>query len=417
MPCRPTGSLPRIRKRSDSNTARVTLGGRTFSLGEFGTSESEARYHDLCRLWIEAGRPRKGFNPEGKPTDEPREPTIDDVVIAYAESLKRKWPDKPNGTPHREFSSRRPALRLWRRLFGTSLAKDFGPKKFKLLRQSILETGVSRQHANQVMANLRHAIRWATSEELMSGSQLEAIRSVQPLRLGDIAGLRETEPVQPVSDEMFKKTLPFLPEIVADLLQVQRLSGARCKEICEMRPCDLEIEEEKWLYKPSKHKTMYKGKQRSIVLGPRAQSILSRYLKRPSSSFMFSPSEQLEITIKQRIAKAKGHRRTPRVKVASPKRSPGEKYSTDSVRRSVYRACEQAFPVPVGMSNKEAKEWRRQHKWSPHQLRHAAATDIRRQTSSLDLAQSVLGHCDPRTTARYAEVDLSSVVDLMRAIG
>jgi site-specific recombinase XerD len=54
--------------------------------------------------------------------------------------------------------------------------------------------------------------------------------------------------------------------------------------------------------------------------------------------------------------------------------------------------------------------------WHPNQLRHAAATKIRR-SYDLDTARAVLGHADPKTTEIYAERDREQAARVMREIG
>ena len=55
-------------------------------------------------------------------------------------------------------------------------------------------------------------------------------------------------------------------------------------------------------------------------------------------------------------------------------------------------------------------------KWSPNQLRHSAATEIRRQFG-LETAQVALGHAAADITQVYAERDLVLAVEVMRKIG
>lgn len=54
--------------------------------------------------------------------------------------------------------------------------------------------------------------------------------------------------------------------------------------------------------------------------------------------------------------------------------------------------------------------------WTPNQLRHAAATDIRRQFG-LEAVQVVLGHAHANVSEVYAERDLNLAAEIMRKIG
>ena len=72
---------------------------------------------------------------------------------------------------------------------------------------------------------------------------------------------RETEPVVPVSDEVVEKTLPILPEVVADMVRFQRLTGCRPGEVCILRPRDVDRSGEIWRYVPASHKTEHRDRQ------------------------------------------------------------------------------------------------------------------------------------------------------------
>ncbi len=54
--------------------------------------------------------------------------------------------------------------------------------------------------------------------------------------------------------------------------------------------------------------------------------------------------------------------------------------------------------------------------WSPNQLRHNAATEIRKQFG-LDAAQVILGHSEIGVTQIYAEADRTKAVEVALMIG
>ena len=102
---------------------------------------------------------------------------------------------------------------------------------------------------------------------------------------------------------------------------------------------------------------------------------------------------------------------------------------------AIQRACDRAFPPPPPLAkrdnetiakwqarltakqNGELKAWRKAHRWHPHQLRHNAATEIRK-AFGLDAAQLALGHASAQITdAIYAERDHAKVIEVMRRVG
>lgn len=148
-------------------------------------------------------------------------------------------------------------------------------------------------------------------------------------------------------------------------------------------------------------------KTRQIFIGPKAQRVLGPWLKDIApEDYVFSPA-RAEVT---RNAERRQQRRTPlwpshvrhlaaRKKV-SPKRAKRDRYDTASYRRAVQRACKKAN-VAV---------------WSPNQLRHTAATRLRRKYG-IEVARIVLGHSTLVTTLVYAEADVRKAMEVMAEMG
>ena len=80
------------------------------------------------------------------------------------------------------------------------------------------------------------------------------------------------------------------------------------------------------------------------------------------------------------------------------------------------RACERAFPVPDGLPEASLKAWRKANWWSPNQLRHSAATEIRK-LYGIEGSQVVLGHAKADVTQIYAERDHDKAAEIMRQVG
>ena len=75
-------------------------------------------------------------------------------------------------------------------------------------------------------------------------------------------------------------------------------------------------------------------------------------------------------------------------------------YDKHSYRRVIVRACKKA-----GIES-----------WTPYQLRHSAATIIRKKYG-IEAARVVLGHKNLSTTEIYAEADRESAIEAMKEIG
>ena len=210
--------------------------------------------------------------------------------------------------------------------------------------------------------------------------------------------MRNGKKVKPVPDANINAALEHLTPVLRAMVMVQRLTGARPGEICQMRPCDIDRGTDVWFYTPGRHKTENHDIPRTIPIGPRAQAWLTPFLRRDANVPCFSPIESES----QRLEARQENRKTPARKEArrrGPRNDLQPLYSSSSYRKAIERACKRA-KVP---------------KWSPNQLRHSRATELR-QKAGYEVARTTLGH---RTdiTEIYAERDLTSAAEAARKFG
>lgn len=378
--------------RRESDQAVVTIEGTDHYLGPYGTKASKVEYDRLIGEWLASGRAR----PQSQ--DEITVVELSARYWRFAQSYYRK-----NGRCTRVTPGIKAALRYLKEWYGREPAVEFGPVRLKAIRQKMIEDGHSRRYINDHIDRIRRMYKWAAAEQLIPESAYRALALVEGLRRGRSAA-RETAPILPVEDEVVTATLPHLPAVVADMVRLQRLTGMRPAEVCLLRPADLNQTCDVWTYRPVSHKTEHHGKRRVVFIGPKAQEILSGYLTRGSTEFCFCPKESEA----KRRAEQRANRKTPlgqgngpgTNRKAQPKWRAGGRYSTDTYRRAVQRAC-----VRAGVG-----------KWSPNQLRHAAATEIRKKFG-LEAAQVILGHSAANVTEIYAERDQSKGADVARSVG
>ena len=114
---------------------------------------------------------------------------------------------------------------------------------------------------------------------------------------------------------------------------------------------------------------------------------------------------------KTRVQPSQQNRRKP-----IPRRKPRDKYGKDAYITAVRRACDPADRAAHEMAPDVAADTRIIPRWSPNQLRHAAATEIRRRFG-LEAAQVVLGHSKADVTQVYAERDSTLAARVMLEMG
>jgi len=58
------------------------------------------------------------------------------------------------------------------------------------------------------------------------------------------------------------------------------------REIVALRPCDIDMSGPVWAFRPAEHKTAYRGHERVVHFGPRAQQILRPFVAdRPTTAY------------------------------------------------------------------------------------------------------------------------------------
>lgn len=258
-------SLPKYRKHKASGQAVVTINRRDHYLGPHGTKASKREYDRLVVEFLSSGRSSSFGAPQS-------DFTIVELAAEYLRYAKTYYGTRKTSEYYRLL----PIIRPLRDLYGRSPAEDFGPLQFKSLRQRCLELDWSRSYTNTNMRRVIRMFRWAAAEGKISPTVPQSLAIVPGLRRGK-TDARETEPVGPVDDAVVDATLVFLPDVVADMVRLQRLTGARPAEVCILRPCDVHHIGDVWQYRPASHKTQHHGRERVIMIGPKAQGLLLKY--------------------------------------------------------------------------------------------------------------------------------------------
>lgn len=391
---RTRNGTPSYRLHRPTGQAVVTLNGHDHYLGRHGSPESRSAYDRLIAEWLANGR-----RPLAQALGGESGVTVNEILLAYLRHADAYY--VKDGRPTSESGIIRLALRPLRDLYGRTIASEFGPLKLKAVRQRMLDESLTRTGINQRIDRIKRAFKWAVSEELIPAAVYEGLRSVSGLRRGRCEA-RESPPVRPVPEAFVEALRPHVARQVWAMIELQRLTGMRPGEVVMMRTIDLDTSGETWTYTPSSHKTEHHGLARVVHLGPRAQGVIRPWLRSELERPLFSPSEAMT----ERRSAMRAARKSPvqpsqrnRSKVR-PRTHPGECYTVTSYRRAIKYGCLKAN-VPD---------------WHPNQLRHNAATLIRRE-AGLETARAVLGHTTPIVTEIYAERDAGLAIAAMKKLG
>lgn len=404
----PSDRIPQPSRHKATGQAVVRLNGKDHYLGRYGSAEAKAAYERLIAQWLAHGR----MLPQ---TED--ELSVNEVILAYDRFAEGYY--KPGtGTTTGELRCIRDALRPVKQLFGKTSAAEFGPKKLKAVRQKMLDLGWCRSYVNHQVNRIKRLFKWAVGEELLPAEVFHALQAVPGLRRG-MANVREASPIGPVPDAFVTAALPYMPPAVATMVQLQLLTGCRPGEICRVRTCDLDVSGKIWTYCPRSHKTQHHGHERVIVLGPKAQELLRPWLRKELEAYVFSPAA----SEKARNAGRKLRRQTPltpsqarRKRKQRRSRAWGERYTRQSYARAIARACEKVDRVAHEQDPSIPEEQVIVPVWTPNQLRHTRATQLRREFG-LEAAKVIMGHSTIETSQIYAERDMAAAAAVMEKIG
>ena len=378
-------AVPKYRHHRGSGQAIVTIDGKDFYLGPWKSKASRIEYDRIIGEWQANGRRLS--------VDTGTHHTVVELAAAFLRHAQKHY--VKNGRQTNELKAMKTVLRYLKELYGHTDVENFRPLCMEAIRLKMIAAGNSRRYVNQNMSRIKHIFKWGVSKELVPETVYRALATVEGLLAGK-SDARETAPVLPIDDATVEATLPHLPQAVADMVRLQRLTGMRPGEVVLIRPSDVDRSGAVWQYRPAEHKMEHKGRGRVILLGPQAQAILLPYLLREADSYCFI------------------HDRTP-----------VNRFSTATYRAAIHRGCELAFGLAVELrgriklspeQKRQATAWRAKHCWDPNRLRHSAATNIRKRFG-IEASQVVLGHAKPDTTLIYAERDLEKAASVMAEVG
>ncbi|NOT02346.1 MAG: site-specific integrase [Phycisphaerales bacterium] len=368
--------------------------GRRVYLGAFDAPESHEAYARTIAEWS-AGRSFAA----GRASERI---TVTELVVRFLDYADRYYGTE--GPTTKEPLMFRLAARPLLRLYGRTEAGSFAPSCLHTVREEMIRTGWARKYVNQQAGRLKRVFKWGVTEGLVPPSVWHGLTAVEGLKRGR-CDARETDPIPPVSDDVVNTTLPHLTPTLRAMVQFHRHTGCRPQEACLLRPCDVDRSGAVWTYRPMTHKTAHHGHERVIHVGPKGQEILRPLLLRTEpTAFVFTPQrseqERRDAVHAARTTPESCGNRPGTNRKKRPSKAPGDRWDSRSYAKAIQAACERAG-VPH---------------WSPNQLRHAFATEIRR-LHGLEAAQVLLGHARADVTQVYAERDHAKAAAVAALVG
>lgn len=362
---RKRSSLPTYLLHKPTGQARCRIDGKDIYLGLYGSESSRIRYGQLVAK-LAGGMsvdPLADSNRKGPPRSDSEAdpgPTVGELCLAFLRYAQGHY--VKNGQPTSQLHVVKGTVRPLNELYGLTPAKDFGPLAMKAVRTKMIELGWTRGTINASMGRIRRIFKHAVENELIDSNILQRLQCVAPLLAGRTEA-HDNAPRTAVEPADIEAVRLLVSPLVRDLIDVQRLTGARSGELLSLTTGAIDRTGEVWTAELSDHKTAHHGQSRTLHFGPQSQLILTRHLS------------------------------------ADP-RQPVFPITRHAYCRAITRACEKA-----GIE-----------RWVPHQLRHTAAGVVRDQFG-LEHCQSVLGHSKADMTEHYAKAGTAKAQEVALKIG
>jgi integrase len=176
---------------------------------------------------------------------------VNELCARFWKHAQEYYPPDHEGKQASELVDFKYAIREFRGYAGDMLAREFGPLAFKALRERMIAKKWARPTINRQCGRVNRIIRWAVENELVPADRWEALRAVPGLSAGRTSA-HEPEPIGPVDEEHYRAVLPTVTAQIRGLLELLKLTGMRPGEACRIRPCDIDMSGEVWVYRQTK---------------------------------------------------------------------------------------------------------------------------------------------------------------------
>lgn len=306
------------------------------------------------------------------PGDEPAERfTVSDLVERFIEHAERYY--LKGGKQTSEVAGQKAALFAFNELNGERLVSEIKGPDLKQYQQALVTKGLARETINKYTWRIANCFRWGVSEDLVHpdiAAKLKSVRNLQPGR----TRAADNDPVLSVPLAHIEAVIPHLHSdhgrraVLTAMVRAMIAIGCRPGELCAMSTAAIDTTGDVWCYRVGGHKNLHRAARRKpkvVWVGPKAQAILKPYIDN---------------------ARADG-----RVWVFPSRGKNG-------VARTTINPA--PFAEFVRLACKRAKVAK---PWTPHQLRHNRATEVRNIYECDEAAAAIIGDTPAVAASVYAD--------------
>ncbi len=407
--------IPKMTRQKRGNkvyaVVRVYINGKQkmFYLGEYGSEEAEKKYHEIAIAYYNTAIHDTSKN---------------DMTLAY---LYNQFLDTIEGRKDSESNNLRRSIRYAVECFGDSLTiGDFADDTRSIgiltryqqyLTSIALETReddgadeddlnkpgrdvvqkVKRQWTytgvNLVVKKWICVLRWGCRQGILPFNLFRVLDALKPLT--SASGLPRTQEAEAVDDETLLAVMPFMTPTVREMVQIQRGTGMRAKEVCDLLVGDIDTTGVSWIVATNRHKTSNFLKTRYFAFSEAETEILRKRIagKNPDDHVFSQRENFAELWTenrKKRKTPVYKQEREHQERIVDSRLERYHTYFTErSYAQSIRTACGRARRAGIDVKD-----------FAPKSIRHAAYTEYSAKYG-VEMASKNAGHTSPRMADVY----------------
>ena len=409
--------LPKILKQKRGKsvyaTVRTTIAGhqKSFYLGKYGTPEAQRKYRQFCETLTSADL---------------LTPPTPSLSISY---LYHRFLNTIEGKNDSESNNMRRAIRYAVECFGDDLILDdfaddtrtikiltefqqyllsiadeerteqtdavygvqspkAGQPVFRQTKKKWTYTGI-----NRLVKKWISVLRWGCRQGILPFAIFRVLDALQPLT--SKSGLPRSPEVEAASDDALKAVLPYMTPTLREMVQIQRGTGMRAKEVCDLLVGDIDKSGDAWIVKTGRHKTAAYRRYRYFAFSAEETALLrQRCAGKADTDHVFSQRENFAEFWALQRAQRKTHVQPTQQERAAERANKRllryhDFFSERSYAQSIRTACRRARKAGVDVKD-----------INPKSIRHAAYTEYS-DKYGVDVASKNAGHTSPRMADVY----------------
>ncbi len=198
-----------------------------------------------------------------------------ELAIRYITWATEHFVSPTTGEPTAEVERVRNVLRQLWEFCGSVPIDEFDLITLARFREYLRKLNWTSRHAERSIELVVEMLRWSATVQLVTSREIAWLTNAEKAPKSAAAS---TKPFRGVSEKRIAAATSGMKRGSRDLVELVRLTGAFPRQLCALRPCDIDATGDVWKAALPQQENALRGNERSLLFGPNAQQILKCYL-------------------------------------------------------------------------------------------------------------------------------------------